>query len=239
VTAAGLPLFPLGTVLFPGLVLPLHVFEERYRALVRHLMALPADAPREFGVIAIRRGWEVERVVPAPGESGPQQLAGGALTLYEVGCSAELRQVSERPDGQFDIVTVGRRRFRVGSVDPHAAPYLTADVQWLAEERGEPGLAEAMSPGVLGAFQRYLRLLRAQPETAGEQLPDDPNVLSYLVAATASITLEDRQHLLDQPDTVARLRAERRLLAREVGLLQRVRALPVPLAELAVPSSPN
>lgn len=238
-TAAGLPLFPLGTVLFPGLVLPLRVFEDRYRALVRHLMALPADAPREFGVIAIRRGWEVERAVPAPGESSAQQLAGNALTLYDVGCSAELRQISERSDGQFDIVTVGRRRFRVASVDPHAAPYLTAEVEWLPEERGEPGLAEALSPVVLGAFQRYLRLLRSQPETIGEQLPDDPNVLSYLVAATASITLADRQHLLDQPDTVARLRAERHLLAREVALLERVRALPVPLTELAVPSSPN
>ena len=63
-----LPLFPLGTVLFPGLVLPLHVFEPRYRTLVQHLAELPASLPREFGVIAIRRGWEVGRVEGEQGE---------------------------------------------------------------------------------------------------------------------------------------------------------------------------
>ena len=56
----GADCFPLGTVLFPGLVLPLHVFEERYRALVRHLVDQPDGTPREFGVVAIERGWEVD-----------------------------------------------------------------------------------------------------------------------------------------------------------------------------------
>ena len=62
-----LPVFPLGTVLFPGLVLPLHIFEERYRELVRHLVALPDGTPREFGVVAIRKGWE------APLSTAPPQ----------------------------------------------------------------------------------------------------------------------------------------------------------------------
>lgn len=235
---AALPLFPLGSVLFPGLVMPLNVFEDRYRALVRHLMDLPADTTREFGVVAIRRGWEVERMVAGPAGDAPRP-ASESLTLYDVGCSAELRQVSERPDGGFDIVTVGRRRFRVMHVTPGPAPYLSAEVEWLPEDAGEPGLADALLPAVLRTFQRYLGLLRAQPQFSGDQLPDDPGVLSYLIAATASITLDDRQHLLDQPDTVARLRAERRLLSREVALLDQVRAVPVPLAEMAVPTSPN
>jgi Lon protease-like protein len=233
----GLPLFPLGAVLLPGLVLPLHVFEDRYRALVRKLMAQPADTTREFGVVAIRQGWEVERTTAelAPG-AAPQRAP---VSLYDIGCSAELRQVTELDDGGFNIVTVGRRRFRVGTVDPDAEPYLTADVEWLPEDAGEPGIADALAPGVLAVFQRYLRRIRAQTDTVGEQMPDDPNVLSYLVAASASLTLPDRQHLLALPDTAARLRAERALLTREVAILDRVRAVPVPLAELAVPSSPN
>jgi uncharacterized protein len=222
-----LPLFPLGTVLFPGLVLPLHVFEERYRALVRHLVDQPDGTPREFGVVAIQRGWEVE----------DQGGASAALTLHEVGCSAQIRQVTEHPDGRFDLVTVGHRRFRIVKVDPRSEPYLTATVEWLDEPDGRPGEADALTPAVLDLFQRYLRLVR--PDEEGEQVPEDPTVLSHLIAATTALSLADRQALLASPDTASRLRAERALLGREVALLRRVRAVPVPLGELAVATSPN
>src|SRR2546423_12156315 len=86
-----LPLFPLGTVLFPGVPLPLHIFEERYRLLVRDLMALPEGASRRFGVVAIREGREVG--------------ADGVRALYPVGCTAELRDVEEDDDGRFDLLT--------------------------------------------------------------------------------------------------------------------------------------
>ena len=224
---SGLPMFPLGTVLFPGLVMPLNVFEERYRALVRHLLALPDRAPREFGVVAIQRGWEVDHHT---GDSA-------TLTLHEVGCSAEIRQVTEHPDGRFDLVTVGRRRFAIRKIEPNAAPYLIADVEWLDEPEGPVGEADRLTPGLLDLFQRYLRLVR--PDEAGEQVPDDPVVLSHLIAATASLPLAERQALLAAPDAATRLRAERRLLGREVGLLRQVRAVPVPLPELAVSTSPN
>ncbi len=237
--SAALPLFPLSTSLFPGLVLPLHVFEERYRSLVRDLMDAPDGTPREFGVVTIQRGWEVEPAAPHPSGDRPAAAPAAPLTLYQVGCSAELRQVTERPDGEYEIVSVGRRRFRVTEVDQLAAPYLTAQVEWLPEPLGEPGLADTLAPGVLAMFQRYLRRIRAQGEVDGEQLPEEPTVLSYLVAATASLTSQDRQRLLEVPDTATRLRTERSLLSREVALLSRVRAVPVPLSELAVPSSPN
>lgn len=220
-------MFPLGTVLFPGLVMPLNVFEERYRALVRHLLALPDGTPREFGVVAIQRGWEVDHHA---GDSA-------TLTLHEVGCSAEIRQVTEHPDGRFDLVTVGRRRFAIRKIEPNAAPYLIADVEWLDEPEGPPGEADRLTPGLLDLFQRYLRLIR--PDEAGEQVPDDPVVLSHLIAATAALPLSERQALLAAPDAAARLRVERRLLGREVGLLRQVRAVPVPLPELAVSTSPN
>jgi Lon protease-like protein len=229
-----LPLFPLGTVLFPGLVLPLHVFEPRYRALVRDLTAVPEGQTREFGVIAIRRGWEVG----SPDED--PLTAGASLSLYEIGCTAEVRQVTELENGQFDLVTVGRRRFRLLRVDKESAPYLTGEVEWLPDSPATANdHAEDLAAGVLAAFQRYLQLMRRDGDGAGEQLPGDPTVLSHLVAATASLTLEDRQRLLAEPDTVSRLRAERQLLRREAALLRRVRAVPVPLADLAVPASPN
>ncbi|MEU4780315.1 LON peptidase substrate-binding domain-containing protein [Micromonospora sp. NPDC023633] len=232
---ARLPVFPLGTVLFPGLVLPLHIFEERYRALVRHLVALPEEAPREFGVVAIRAGWEV-----APtGPDGRPLPGGGDVTLHEVGCTAELRQVTERPDGGFDIVTVGKRRFRIADVDRDAEPYLTADVEWLPEPGGPDEVADLLAARVISVFRQYLGLIRADPEQLSEQLPEDPTVLSHLVAATAVLTVADRQRLLAIDDTAARLRAELRLLNREAALLRQVRAVPVPLAELASPPTPN
>ncbi|WP_446216043.1 LON peptidase substrate-binding domain-containing protein [Micromonospora sp. IBHARD004] len=225
---ARLPVFPLGTVLFPGLVLPLHIFEERYRELVRHLVGLPEGAPREFGVVAIRAGWEV---TPTPG--------GGDVTLHEVGCTAELRQVTELADGGFDIVTVGRRRFRIADVDDRSAPYLTAAVEWLPEPTGTDEVADLLAARVISVFRQYLGLIRPDPQEISEQLPEDPTVLSHLVAATAALTVADRQRLLDIDDTAGRLRAELRLLNREAALLRQVRAVPVPLSELAGPPAPN
>ncbi|PZG22722.1 peptidase S16 [Micromonospora craterilacus] len=229
-----LPVFPLAMVLFPGLVLPLHIFEERYRALVRHLVGLPEGAPREFGVVAIRSGWEVE---PTAGRTAPGT---GEVTLHEVGCTAELRQVTELADGGFDIVTVGRRRFRLAELDHHSAPYLTAEVRWLPEPTGPDEAAGLLAARVIAVFRQYLGLIQVESGQLTEQLPEDPTVLSHLVAATAALTVADRQRLLAIDDTAARLRAELNLLNREAALLRQVRAVPVPLAELAkAPPTPN
>lgn len=230
-----LPIFPLGTVLFPGLVLPLHIFEDRYRELVRHLVDLPEGTPREFGVVAIRHGAELPPTTGSAGAATDRQ----SVTLHDVGCTAELRQVTELPDGRFDIVTVGRRRFQIAEVDERSTPYLTAAVRWLPEPAGQEELADLLAPRVLAVFRHYLGLIRDEPEEITEQLPDDPTVLSHLVAATAALTLADRQRLLAVPDTAGRLAAELRLLNRETALLRQVRAVPVPLSELARPASPN
>jgi Lon protease-like protein len=236
-----LPVFPLGTVLFPGLVLPLHIFEERYRALVRDLVASPTDGPQEFGVVTMRRGLELQAQQVAEGEPEPpatDEVPVTASQLFDVGCTAELRQVTELPDGRFDIVTVGRRRFKMLSLDSATQPYLTAEVDWLPDEDEPDEIADRLAPRVLAAFRTYLDLLRPDSE-ALEQVPDDPTVLSHLVAATAQLTLDERQGLLAAADTVTRLRAELKLLNREAGLLARVRAVPVPLSDLARPASPN
>jgi Lon protease-like protein len=138
-----IPLFPLSTPLFPGIVLPLQIFEPRYRRLMRDLLAVPEGSGRRFfGVTAIRQGWEVERIAPAE-------------ALYDIGCTARLRAVRREPDGGFRIVTVGGDRFRLLDVvvgeDP---PYLRAEVEWLADEEaaedeaaGTDGLALATAAG--------------------------------------------------------------------------------------------
>ena len=115
-----LPLFPLGTVLFPGLVLPLHIFEDRYKQLVRDL--LDGQEPRRFGVIAIRVGRETG--------------IGGVSALHEVGCTATVREVAEADDGQYDIVTVGTDRFRLRSLED-SRPYLTGEIELLDEPLGD------------------------------------------------------------------------------------------------------
>ena len=121
-----IPLFPLETPLFPGVVLPLQIFEPRYRQLVADLTALPEAADRRFGVVAIRLGGEVERVAPAE-------------ALFDVGCTAVLRMVAPRLDGGYRVAAVGGERFRLLDVlvpaeGSGAPPYLRAQVEWLAEE---------------------------------------------------------------------------------------------------------
>jgi Lon protease-like protein len=207
-----LPLFPLGTVLFPGLLLPLHIFEERYRQLVRDLQAGPE--PRRFGVIAIRQGRET-------GVDGIQ-------ALHEIGCMATLRQVKELEDGRYDIVTVGTDRFRLAGLDD-AKPYLRGRVDLLAEETGGRAAAQAARV-VRDAFRAYLSALaeRGVTQISAPELPDDPVTLSYLVGASMIIDLSDRQTLLAAPDAIHRLAAERTLLSRELTMLRTLTATPAP-----------
>ena len=208
-----LPLFPLGTVLYPGLLLPLHVFEERYRQLVRDLLAGPE--PRTFGVIAIREGRE----------TGPN----GILTLHEVGCTATVRQVTELDDGRYDLVTVGTQRFLLTGTDD-TRPYLQGQVELLAEETGDESGAVLAARSVQDAFRTYLGALaeRGVTQVSVPDLPDDPILLSYLVAASMVIDLRDKQALLAEPDALHRLVTERMLLSRETTMLRTLTATPAP-----------
>jgi Lon protease-like protein len=210
-----LPLFPLGTVLYPGLMLPLHIFEERYRALVRDLVALPEGAPRRFGVVAIRQGHETG--------------VDGARALHEIGCTAELRQVESYDDGRFDIVGVGSTRFRLDSAGDldESLPYLQGEVDFLEERSGEEAAVLAAGVGALFAAYRD-GLLAARGESAQEalELPDDPSVLSYLVAAAMILDVPDKQRLLAAEDVATRLREEVGLLRREAAMLRMLPSLP-------------
>jgi uncharacterized protein len=218
-----LPLFPLGTVLYPGMVLPLHIFEERYRQLVRDLLDRPE--PRRFGVIAIRKGRETG--------------IDGVSALYEVGCTATLRQVSSRDDGQFDLVAIGTERFRLLSLD-RTMPYLQGEIEPLAEETGREAAAELAVRPVAAAFRGYLEALaeRGGATVVIRDLPDEPVLLSYVVAAAMIIDLPERQRLLAEPDALSRLTAERALLSRETGMLRTITSRPAPDLRYA-PYNPN
>ena len=200
-----IPLFPLGTVLVPGLVLPLHIFEPRYRRLVADLSELPEE-DRAFGVVAIREGREVG--------------AGSARDVYDVGTMAAVREITPLDDGRFDIVTVGTERFRILETSTDL-PYLQASVETVPEVEGpDPqGAAEA----VRRRFVAYRSVFTSDGEA---ELPNDPRVLSYLVAAAIVIDLPGRQDLLAEASDSARLRKELAYLRRETSLIEALPSLP-------------
>ena len=198
-----LPLFPLNTVLYPGVPLPLHVFEYRYRELFDELSAL--DGPQRFAVVAIKQGLEVgehERPI-----------------LHEAGCVATVRRAERYADGRYDVVAVGGPRFRLLEVDD-ARPYLRATVEYLPEPLGDDA-ARLVGPA-LGAFGDYCRAVAEArgEEVATPDLPaDDPTLVSYVLSAAIRLDMPEKQHLLLVEDAAARLRRVTSLLRRETALI--------------------
>jgi uncharacterized protein len=208
-----LPLFPLGTVLYPGMRLPLHVFEERYRQLIGDLLARPE--PRTFGVIAIRKGRETG--------------IDGVSALHEVGCVATVREVTPADDGTFELLTVGTDRFRLLRLDRGLA-YFRGEVELLGDPVGDPAAVAGAVASVQAGFRAYLDTLaeRGGAIVRVGDLPGEPLLLSYIVAAAVIADVPDRQRLLAEPDAVRRLGAERNLLARETAMLAMTTSRPAP-----------
>lgn len=194
-----LPLFPLGGALMPGMRMPLQVFEERYVALLRHLID-SAGEELGFGVVAIRHGYEV-----------------GTRTneLYAVGCLAVLDRVVQVNAALFLVLTHGTRQFRLDTIDESAAtPWMTAEVSWLEDRPGDedqiPVLAEAVR-----------ELVQLHGGTVGHEVaspPDDPALLAYWAAESLDLDRDDRQRLLEASETSARLALVRRMAQRESAL---------------------
>lgn len=233
-TTVRLPLFPLNSVLFPGLVLPLNVFEERYRAMMRELLKTPEDEPRRFAVVAIRDGHEVAPAAPGmpdPAtrpERGPMAGFGAdpLKAFHTVGCVADAATVRERADGSFEVLATGTTRVRLVSVDT-SGPFLTAELEELPEEPGEG--AGALAEGVLRAFRQYQKRLAGASErsvSSGMELPDEPSVVSYLVAAAVMLDTPTKQRLLQAPDMASRLRDELKLLRTETAIIRNLPSLP-------------
>jgi Lon protease-like protein len=239
-----LPLFPLHTVLCPGIALPLHVFEPRYRVMIGRCLA--AGTP--FGVVLIVEGREV----------GDDPVA-----LATVGTVAEIREAKRRPEGRFDITAVGTRRFILDSVDSESEPYLVGDIQPLPETVVDEIEARALVGRVSRRFLRYLDLLKpvegedgpeldvrlevdiaSDDDTPGESIDgaersetgfdrgpatrrrpiaisNDPTTLAHLLSGIVRIDPTRRQELLEAQTTEDRLRELDRLLDLEIPLLSR------------------
>jgi len=215
-----LPIFPLHTVLFPHLPLPLNVFEARYRAMVRDLLADGSPYAGRFVVSLITDGSELG---DAP-ERQPDPQAVGTL--------AELRHAERTADGRWVLLTLGGPRVAIGRVD-RSGLYAVAEVTELPEVVGDPppqGLAGLMD-SVQAALDAYLSSVKhfaAVASSTGHhmndvlkpiRLPEDPLAASYAAASLIQIELVRKQRLLELPDAVSRLDAVRGLLLREARLL--------------------
>jgi uncharacterized protein len=199
-----LPMFPLGGVLFPYAVLPLHVFEPRYRALTEACLA----GDGEFGVVLIERGSEV----------------GGGDTRFEVGTVAKIVEAGRLPDGRYVLATVGTRRLRVREWLPEE-PYPRAEVELL----DDPADVEDVSDSVearAGVERQLRRVLALQAELGASgppvdvRLDADPARASFEAAAVAPLGPLDAQRLLELDSTAGRLDELAKLLEEEAGFLE-------------------
>jgi Lon protease-like protein len=194
-------MFPLGTVLFPHAVLPLHVFEPRYRAMTRAVL----DADQEFGVVLIERGSEV----------------GGGDVRFDVGTIAHIVQASELADGRFALAVVGVSRFRVERWLPDE-PYPRADIVDLVEPP-VPAAATALVEPVVVALREVYELFARVNDVATSvpiEVSPDPEQASFEAAALASLGPLDAQRVLELADTESRLRVLRGLLSDHAALLR-------------------
>jgi len=192
--ARELPLFPLNTVLFPSLPLPLHIFEERYKLMIGTCVV----TDNLFGVCLIKEGVEV----------------GGPAEPFEIGTVARIAEVERLPDGRMNLMTFGQRRFRLEELIQRE-PYLVGRVVVL-EPDGEPA-ADELVTDVADRLLRYLRDVRGAarlPDRA--ELVADVDRLSYLAAATLGLPARERQSFLETDSAADRLQQARDLLRREI-----------------------
>jgi Lon protease-like protein len=146
-----LPLFPLRSVLCPGVALPLHIFEDRYRLMIGRCL----ERGEPFGVVLVREGHEV----------GP--LRG---RIADVGTTAIIRRAGRYPDGRLDILTVGERRFHLDALDARSQPYLVGRVTMLDEPSGPGAVVAEQAQRVGRRFLRYLELLQPATDSDGPEI---------------------------------------------------------------------
>nr|WP_218910550.1 LON peptidase substrate-binding domain-containing protein [Nocardioides thalensis] len=203
-------MFPLNMVVYPGVSVPLRVFEDRYRALVHHLLRIDDPAERVFGSVGIREGYEV-------GDHGAQ-------SLFRVGVRLQLTEVESHADGTFDVVAVGRDRIRldrldgtgnfpVGEVDQLPEPTVPVDADVVERARA-----------TFTAYRFALREIAQDPFNGS--LPEDPLYLSWTLAACAPLPMAERQELLEADDAGHRLILVTDLLREELRAMNVISSLP-------------
>lgn len=188
-----IPLFPLQVVLFPGMSLPLHIFEERYKQMIRWCQ----EHDQGFGVVLIREGKEV----------------GGDALPHEVGTLARITDLRTLDKGRMLLQSRGTRRFRILEL-LHDQPYLQARIEYLHDEPAPAARWHEIASEAGEQFRSYLELLSKLGGQIGkvDDLGIEPELLSWVIGSTLIAPSELRQELLEIESTGERLQREVRLL---------------------------
>lgn len=213
-----LRMFPLNTVLFPGAVLNLHIFEPRYRQLIAECL----DTHEAFGVVLIREGDEA-------GDPG--------VLPHGVGTTAEISDVTPLPSGRYYLSSIGGRRFRINEIVSRE-PYLLCDVEFLDEAASDPAAVKRLTSEIIGDFREYLSLIVGFSGTPADvTIPSDPVRASYAIGEALQVADALKQQLLELASAEERLDAElgflRRLLPQLRSLLERKKDREMPESSAA------
>ena len=194
-----LPIFPLSIVLFPGVPLPLHIFEQRYRQMLNDIRV----SNNLFGISYFDVSTSPQEIPPAG----------------HIGCVAEVSETQTLPDGRSNILTVGVIRYQIEEYIERGDPYLVARVSFFEDEEDDNELLRNSSREVAETFTRIARAVRTINDERAS-LPDisdtEPQQLSFLVAAAMEVDTDLKQELLEMRSTSERLRRLRDMLARAV-----------------------
>jgi uncharacterized protein len=193
-----LPLFPLSLVLFPGMTLPLHIFEERYKRMIN----LCLREARDFGVVL----------------AGAATGVPGRCLTYPVGTTAHISGATRFPDGCMNLISVGQRRFRIQSLD-WDLEYCVAAVEWIEDAASDAESLRRRAERRWSAFRQQIAGLTNE-QFADGAIPADPTEASYSLAASLPVNIVEKQRLLEATDTTTRLREITRLIGREHGVLR-------------------
>ena len=195
-----LPIFPLAIILFPGVPLPLHIFEPRYRQMLNDVRA----GDNLFGVSYFDPSTTDKEIPP----------------VGHIGCVAEVTETQPLPDGRSNILAVGVIRYRVEEYVDHSDPYLMARVGFFEDDDEDNALLRESSQAVAETFSRIARAVRVINDERAN-LPDisdtEPQRLSFLVAAAMEVDADVKQELLELRLTSERLQRLREMLTRVVS----------------------
>ncbi len=200
-----LPLFPLNTVLFPGLPLKLTIFEPRYKQMLKRCL----DTGEKFGVVLIKRG---------------KEALGPLADPYQIGCTAQLVQVEQGRDEHYDVTTIGRERFRIISLDRTTYPYLSGNVELFPFSDGDPTHLQYSARQLRPWVKRYFDVLSETSNTQMDSryLPNDPIGLAFLATYLLQIPAEEKQKVLEIEQANEVLQSVKALFRREIALLRRL-----------------
>jgi Lon protease-like protein len=208
-----LRIFPLDTVLFPGMRLPVHVVEPRLSTVIEGLADSNPPPQCRLGVVAIREGYQVGR-------------RHGRQSAHRMGCEALLTEATSREDGSWDIELVGQRRIRVERLISERRDEPLAAIAYPTEVEGPQAAAAAIA--ARSAFDAYRELMAAHggPDLPLADLPAEPLPLSYTLASVTTLPLRERQLLLEAADAADRLQRLTLMLRAELTAIQAVASLP-------------